>query len=155
MPYYYSAVSQQNTNGSANTDTLLLNLKTTAAGARAYIQKLQAGSYATPADNAVRLRLQHSTANVTAGTGLTPPPNVADAPASATTVTTLPTAGTLATVFNAQLAFNERGTGLWAAFTVDEAIGIVGTTAANQELILNSQSTGATVPVNFAVYFSE
>jgi hypothetical protein len=37
MPYYYSVVSQQNTNGSANTDTFLANIHGAAAGQRAYI----------------------------------------------------------------------------------------------------------------------
>ncbi len=55
MPFMYAATSQQNTNATANTDTLLADLKTASAnaGLRAYLQKLQCGSYVTPADNAL------------------------------------------------------------------------------------------------------
>lgn len=155
MPYYYGSVSQQNTNASANTDTSLHNFKTTAAGQRAYIQKLFTGTVVTPADNAIRLRLQHTTANMTGGGAFTPQPLVADAPVAAVTSTTLPTAGTQATVFLVQLAFNQRGTAMWAAFNPDEAICIVGTVAANAEINLMSQSTGTSVPIGYTVIHSE
>ena len=158
----YSASSQQNTNASANTDTLLADLKTASAnaGLRAYIQKLQVGSYVTPADNALRIRLQRlaTVGTYASGTGLTPSPLVADAPAAASVSSTLPTLGSGS--FNAvpliQLAFNQRGTGLWAAFTADEAVGISGSNAAVGGIaILNSQSTGTSVPVNYKIIFSE
>jgi hypothetical protein len=155
MPYYYGSVSQQFTNASANTDTSLQNWKTTAAGQRAYIQKLIAGTYVTPADNAVRLRLQHTTANMTAGGAFTAQPLAADAPAAAVTTTTLPTAGTQATVFLVQLAFNQRGTAMWAAFNPDEAVCIVGTVAGNQEVNLMSQSTGTSIAIPYTVMHSE
>lgn len=162
MPFMYSAASQQNTNAAANTDTLLADLKTASAnaGLRAYIQKLQVGSYVTPADNALRIRLQRlaTLGTYASGTALTPSPLVPDAPASASLSSTLPTLGT--GTFNAvpmvQLAFNQRGTGLWAAFTVDEAVGIAGSNGAvNGIAILNSQSTGTSVPVNYKIIFSE
>lgn len=162
MPFMYAVSSQQNTNATANTDTLLADLKTASAnaGLRAYIQKLQAGSYATPADNAIRLRLHRLTAVGTyaSGTSVTPAPLVPDAPAAASLGSTLPTlgTGTLNAVPAIQLAFNQRGTGLWAAFTVDEAIGISGSNAAvNGITILDSQATGTSVPVNFKIIFSE
>lgn len=161
MPYYYATASQQSTNAAANTDTLLLNMWTAAAGARAYIQKLMAGTYVTPADNAVRLRLQRATAGtITAGTAVTPGPMDADAPAANAGAATLPTIAT-PTYSNAvvQLAFNQRGTAMWAAFTMDEAIGLVGagssTSINNTSIILNSQSTGTSVPVGFKVIHSE
>jgi len=158
----YSASSQQNTNATANTDTLLADLKTAAAqaGLRAYIQKLQVGSYVTPADNALRIRLQRlaTVGTYASGASLTPSPVVADAPAAASLSSTLPTLGT--GTFNAvplvQLAFNQRGTGLWAAFTADEAVGISGSNAAVGGIaVLNSQSTGTSVPVNYKIIFSE
>lgn len=162
MPYMYAVSSQQNTNASANTDTLLADLKTASAnaGLRAYIQKLQAGSYATPADNAIRLRLHRLTTVGTyaSGTAVTAAPLVPDAPAAASLSSTLPTLGTgvLNAVPAIQLAFNQRGTGLWAAFTADEAIGISGANnAANGIAILDSQATGVSVPVNFKIIFSE
>jgi hypothetical protein len=162
MPFMYAATSQQPTNASANTDTLLADLKTASAnaGLRAYIQKLQVGSYVTPADNALRIRLQRLSAVGTyaSGTNLVPTPLVPDAPAAASTSSTLPTLGTatLNAVPLVQLAFNQRGTGLWAAFTADEAVGISGSNAAvNGIAVLNSQSTGVSVPVNYKIIFSE
>ena len=155
MPYYYSVTSQQNSNASANTDTFLANVKGAAAGQRLYIQKLQAGSYATPADNAIRLRLQRTTTLLTSGSAYTPNSMVADAPAASSTATITPTGGVLATNPVVQLAFNQRGTGLWAAFTVDEAVGCVGSTASNSEVVLDSQATGSAVPISFKIIFSE
>ena len=98
MPFYYAVSSQQNTNATANTDTLLADLKTASAnaGLRAYVQKLQAGSYATPADNAIRLRLHRLTSLGTyaSGTSVTPAQLVPDAPAAASLASTLPSLGT-------------------------------------------------------------
>jgi hypothetical protein len=71
---------------------------------------------------------------------------------------TLPTlgTGTLNAVPLLQLAFNQRGTGLWAACTPDEGIGISGSNGAvNGIMVLNSQSTGTSVPVNYKMIFSE
>ena len=162
MPFMYAAASQQNTNASANTDALLADLKTASAnaGLRTYLQKLQIGSYATPADNALRIRLQRlaTLGTYASGTTQTPIPLVPDAPAAASLPSTLPTLGT--GTFNAvpllQLAFNQRGTGLWAAFTPDEAVGISGSNGAvNGIMVLNSQSTGTSVPVNYKMIFSE
>lgn len=155
MPYYYSVANQANSNASANTDTFLANVHGAAAGQRFYVQKLQAGSYATPADNAIRLRLQRTTTLVTAGSAVTPNSLVADAPAASSVATTGPSGGVLATNPTIQLAFNQRGTGLWAAFTVDEALGCVGSTAANAEVVLDSQSTGSATPISYKILFSE
>jgi hypothetical protein len=57
-----------------------------------------------------------------------------------------------------QLAFNQRGTGLWAAFVADKGIGTVGTTASattSAELVIDSQSTGTSVPINTALLHVE
>jgi hypothetical protein len=89
---------------------------------------------------------------------VTPAQLVPDAPAAASLASTLPSLGTgaLSAVPAIQLAFNQRGTGLWAAFTVDEAIGISGAnTSVNGLVVLDSQSTGTSVPVNFKIIFSE
>ena len=162
MAYYYSAASQQNTNGTANTDTLLADLKTASAnaGLRAYIQKLIVGTYTTPADNQVRLRLQRlsSLGTYASGTAVTPIPLIPDAPAAASLASTLPTLGT--GTFNAvplvQLAYNQRGTAMWAAFNADETVGVSGANnAANGIAVLNSQASAATVPVTFELIFSE
>lgn len=156
MPFYYASASQQNTNATANTDTFLMNLKTTAAGQRAWLQKLQAAIYATPADNQVRLRIQRTTTLLTAGGAFTPMPMSSnDVPAAASTVTTLPTVGALSANPPVQVAFNQRGTGLWAAFTPDEAVGIDGATAPDAELVLNSQATGTSLACAFKLIHSE
>lgn len=162
MAFYYSTASQQNTNASANTDTLLADLKTASAnaGLRAYVQKVIAGSYVTPADNAIRLRLQRlsSVGTYASGSAVTPIPLVPDAPAAASLASTLPTlgTGTFVAVPLVQLAFNQRGTAMWAAFNSDEAVGVSGSNAAaNGIVVLNSQATGTSVPVNFKLIHSE
>ncbi len=161
MAYFYTSATQQNSNGSANTDTYLMNIKTAAASHRLTVQKLQCGAYATPADNAIRLRLHRTSTLLTAGTAFTPNPQLTDAPAANATVTTLPTAGASGALQASpviQLAFNQRGTGLWAAFVMDEGIGAVGTTASvttSAELVIDSQSTGTSVPINTAMLHSE
>src|SRR5690348_9299957 len=94
MPYYYNVSSQQAA-GASGTETVLAGFWTAAAGARSYIQKVQCGSFVAPADNAIRIRLQHATAGtVTAGSGFTPAPHAPDAPAAATGAQTLPTIAT-------------------------------------------------------------
>jgi hypothetical protein len=160
MSYYYASATQQTTNATANTDTLLADIKTNAAGHRAYVQKLQAGVFTNAIDNQVRLRIHRLTSLGTyaSGTALTPQPAVADAPAANALASTLPTLGTgvLATVPAVQLAFNTRGTGLWAAFTPDEAVGMVGaSTGVNSLLVLDSQAIGASVAVAFKLFHSE
>lgn len=159
MPYYYGTASQQTSNGTANTDTLLMNLKTTASGARAVLQKVMGGSYVTPADNAIRLRVHRvSVANLSSGSAIVANPMIADAPASNSTLTTLPTigSGVLSAVPPIQLAFNQRGTAMWAAFNPDEGVGIVGPSPnGNNEIVLDSQCTGTSVPINFEFIHSE
>jgi hypothetical protein len=158
MAYFYQSATQQNSNATANTDTYLMNIKTAAASMRLTVQKLQAGSYATPADNGIRLRLHRTSTLLTAGTAFTPNPMLTDAPAANATVTTLPTSGAIQANPVVQLAFNQRGTGLWAAFVADEGIGAVGTTASattSAELVIDSQSTGTSVPINTALLHTE
>lgn len=155
--YYYGTATQQNTNASPNTDTLLMNLHAI-AGLRASIQKIILGTYATPADNALRIRLHRTaTALLTAGTGIVPNPYSVDGPAALAVATTLPTIGTttLAAVPSVQLAFNQRGTAMWAAFNADEVITVVGATVPNGEVVIDSQATGASVPVALTVIHSE
>src|SRR5260370_41703937 len=125
MPFMYAATSQQNTNATANTDTLLADLKTASAnaGLRAYLQKLQCGSYVTPADNALRIRLQRLATGGTyaSGTALSPTPLVPDSPVAASLSSTLATlgTGTLNGLPLVQLSCNQRRTRPAAAFTRD------------------------------------
>lgn len=154
MPYYYGTTTKQNSNASANTDTLLMNL-VGIAGLRAVLQKLMLGTYVTPADNAVWLRVVRTTVLTTPGTGIVPNPMIPDAPAAAALPTTLPTAGTLTAVGTVQLGFNQRGTAMWAAFNADEGIGVKGATASNGEIVFDSQSTGTSVPITIGMIHSE
>lgn len=154
MAYYFSTAIQQNTNASANTTTTLANIHAI-AGLRAYLQKVICGSYATPADNAIRIQVLRTTTLLTAGTGITPAQQQPDGGAANAVATTLPTGGAFAAVPVVQLAFNQRGTAMWAAFNADEAVAILGATAPNSELAFNSQSTGTTVPVNMTFIHSE
>lgn len=156
MPYYFTSSTQQNSNASANTDSYTLDFSGI-AGLRAVVQKLLAGSYVTPADNAIRLRLTNTTTLFTAGAALVPQPSTPDSGAAVAVVTTVPTigAGVLSAVPKIQLAFNQRGTAMWAAFNPDEGIGVKGATAPNAELVLVNQSTGTSVPINVQLSHSE
>lgn len=156
--YYYSYTDQANTNGSANTDTLITIFRTL-AGLHTQIRKLQLGVFAAPTDNNVRIQLRRTTTLVqTTGSAYTPSPNQVDAPAASTVirngVITLGT-GVLATNAMVQLAYNMRGTAMWAAFIEDETISIIGTTAPNGEIVVDTQASVATVPVNVTAMFSE
>lgn len=154
MPYYFGTGTQQNTNAAANTDTFLLNLHAV-TGSRAAIQKLVTGTQVTPADNSIRLQLRRTTVLATAGGAIVPAQMFPDGPAATAVPTTLPTAGTLAAVPVMQLAYNQRGTAMWAAFNPDEAIALAGATAPNSEVIVVSQSTGTSVPVSLTLVHSE
>lgn len=156
MAYYYSVGTQQNTNASANTDTQLINIHAI-AGLRCYLQKIAAGNMATsaPADFQVRIRVQRTTALASAGGAVTSTPHVTDAPAASAVYTTLPTGGTLNAVPPVQLAFNGRGNSMWAAFNADEALGMVGATAPNSELVINSQAGGTSMPIVITLTHSE
>lgn len=154
MPYYFGTTTQQPTNGTANTDTTLLNIHTV-TGSRAALQKVMAGSYVTPADNAIRLRLTRTTVLLTPGTALVPAQNFVDGPAATAVVTFLPTGGTFAAVAAMQMALNQRGTAMWAAFNPDEAFTMAGATASNAEIGIISQSTGISVPVNLGILHTE
>src|SRR5258708_22071359 len=128
--YMYGTNSQQNSNAVANTDTLLANLATAAAAHRAYVRKLQAENMSNAIDNQIRLQLRRlaTVGTYAAGAAVTPQPKVADAPVANATASTLPTlgTGTLAAISAALIAYNTRGSGLWAPFVEDEAIGLVG-----------------------------
>lgn len=156
--YYYSCTDQANTNGSANTDTLLEDIRSI-AGLRTQIRKLQLGVFAAPTDNNVRIRLQRTTTIVqTSGTYTAPKQNQVDAPAPATlwqTGTITLGTGVLAATAMVSLSYNMRGTAMWAAFIEDETISITGATAPNGELVVNSQASVASVPVTVFFQFSE
>ena len=159
MPYFYGTGNQQSTNSSASTDTMLFHLQTAAAGARAYVQKLQAGVFSNALDNQVRLQLVgvDVLGDFAAGAAIVPSPLSGDAPAASATASTLPTetTATLEPVPRVTLAYNTRGTAMWAAFTPSEAIGLVGAAVPNQHIVLNSQSTGTSVAVPYTVIHSE
>jgi len=162
MRSYYATSTQQNSNGTINTDLLLSDIKTdsTTSKLRAYIQKLQAGSYAAVADNAMRLRLHRlaTFGTYASGAAIVPAPVVPDAPPASAVASTLPTIGsaTLSAVAVAQLVFNQRGTGIWAALNPDEAIGIQGpNNATNGIIVVDSQSTGISIPFTYKMYHSE
>ena len=148
---FYAVNTQQNTNASANTDTLLAGLATI-AGLRARCVKLQAGNFSNAIDNQIRLQLRRlaTVGSFSAGGAITPQPKEPDAPAAFSTASSLPTlgTGTLAAVSAAQIAYNTRGTGMWAAFVDDEKIGMQGAASAvNGNLLVDSQASGATVAV--------
>lgn len=160
MAYYFASATHQNSNGSANTDSYVMNI-VAIAGLRATIQKLIGGTYATPADNAVWLRLNNSTTLLSAGGAFTPQPYSVGVSAAGTAavavVTTVPTigAGVISANPKVQLAFNQRGTAMWAAFNADEGIQIQSAVAPGSEIILIDQSTGTTVPMYTTLIHSE
>ena len=154
MPFYYGTAMHGNSSGSANTDIDSMSYLGL-AGLRYYVQKIMAGTYVTPADNALWIRVNRSSALSTAGSGITPTPQTADATAAACVVKTGMTLGTYIAVPNLQLAFNQRGTAMWAAFNADESLGSVGATAPNAELAILNQSTGTSVPVYVTGIHSE
>lgn len=158
--YYYACADQNTTNGSANTDTLLEKWKIATAGARAQIRKLQLGVFAAPTDNNVRIQLRRVTTTVqTNATTSTPLPMQGDNTIASLTswyngTITLGTGALQATAV-VQLAYNMRGTAMWAAFIEDETISIAGATTTNNEIVLDSQASVASVPVNMTLLFSE
>lgn len=156
MAYYYSTGTQQNTNASANTDTLLMDIRAI-AGLRAYLQKVTVGnmSTTTPNDFQVRIRVQRTTALSSAGGAIIPTPHVSDVVAAVAVPTTLPTGGTLNAVPPVQISINGRGGSMWAAFNLDEALGMVGATAPNSQLVINSQAGGTSMPVVLTLTHSE
>lgn len=156
--YYYAYTDQITTNGTANTDTIGTVWRTV-ANLRCQIRKLQFGVFAAPTDNNVRMQLRRTTTLVqTTGSQYTAGPTQVDAPAHATLlrngVITLGT-GVLATNAMVQLAYNMRGTAMWAAFIEDETISITGATAPNGEIVLDTQASVASVPATVTAMFSE
>jgi hypothetical protein len=157
MSYYYQSAFQS-TVGTANVDTYLMNIKTIAASMRATIQKLQAGSYGPTADTGIRLQLRRTTTLLTAGTAFVPASMLTDCPPANALVTTLPTGGALQANAVVQLAFNSRGTGLWAAFVADEGVGIAGATAGastSAEIVIDAQTSQISTPVTWAMLHME
>ena len=162
MPYYYATAAQVNSSGSANTTVQLASFYTKSTNHRAVIQKIIGGSYMTPADNAILMRLQGCTAGAeSVGTAIVPLGMIFDAPAAGLGAQTLPSnAGPTYANPVVQLAFNQRGTAMWAAFNADEGVGIVGAGASTSNAdgiakYLTNQSTGTTVAINFKVIHSE
>ena len=157
--YFYAINTQQNTNATPSTDTLLLGLATI-AGLRVRVVKMQAGNFSNAIDNQIRLQLRRlaTVGSYAAGSAITPQPKEPDGVAAFGTASSLPTlgTGTLAAVSAAQIAYNTRGTGLWAAFVDDEKIGMQGAASAvNGNLVVDSQATGATVAVPLDVTTQE
>ncbi len=156
--YYYAATDQANTNGSANTDTLIEDFRSI-AGLRTQIRKIQLGVFAAPTDNNVRIQLRRATTVLqTSGTNTALIKNQADAPGAATlwqTGTITIGTGVLSTTGLVQLAYNMRGTAMWAAFIEDETISITGVAGALGEVAVVTQASVASVPVNITVMLSE
>jgi hypothetical protein len=159
MPYYFVTPNNVTSNASASTNTAQLMLLGI-AGLRAAMQKLMGGTFVTPADNATLLRAYNTTVLSTTGGPITPQPMAAGngatgAIAANALAYTTPALGTLATVPKMQLAFNQRGTAMWAAFNADEGIGFQGSVQPNAELTVVNQSTGTSVPIYTTVIHSE
>jgi hypothetical protein len=153
--YWYDTSSEQNTSATAGTNISLAGI-TGIAGLRGQVRRIQCGPNANAVDVQVRIRLQRTTALLTAGTAITPAPAQPDQPAAAALVTTLPTAGTFNAVPSVQLTFNSRGTGLWFATIEEEAKGFVGAAAPNAQYALNSAQSGSVaVPVDFVLSHTE
>lgn len=153
--YWYDTTSEQSTSASAATNIALLGV-TAIAGLRSQVRRLQAGPNTNALDVQVRLRLIRTTTLLTAGAAIVPMPAQNDQPAAATVATTLPTAGSRSAVPCVQLAFNSRGTGLWFATIEEEGKGIVGATAPNGQIVLDSTQTGTSaVAVDFMVSNTE
>ncbi len=158
--FFYTSSTQQNTNAAANTDTLLAAIQTVAASHRARLVRFQGGCYLSPTDNNWRLRVGFLTTLGTfaAGTAITPTASEPNAPAANVTASSLPTLGT--GVFGAvppiNIAANIRNGFLWAALQEDEKIGMNGAgPGLTATLVVNSQATVASVPVNFKVVHQE
>lgn len=154
MPYYFGTSYNANTNGTANTNTSSLSYLGL-AGLRYNLQKIMAGSYVTPADNSLWIRANRTSVLSTSGSAITPSKMAADGPAAACVCNSGVTLGTLIAVPNLQLAFNQRGTAMWAAFNADEAITGVGATASNAEIAILNQCTGTSVNLNVTGIHSE
>lgn len=157
--YFYTTSTQQNTNGTANTDTLLAAIQTVAAAHRARLVRFQGGCYVAPTDNNYRLRVGYLTTLGTyaAGTAITPTPNDLVGAANVT-ASSLPTLGTgvFGVVPPINLAANIRNGFLWVALQEDEKIGMNGAgPSLTATLIVNSQATVASVPVNFKLVHQE
>jgi hypothetical protein len=154
MPNYYGTAMNGNTNGTPNTNTSSMSYLGL-AGLRYYLQKLLAASYAVPADNSLWIRINRTSVLSTSGSAIVPNQMMPDGGAAACIVKTGVTLGTLVAVPTMQLAFNQRGTAMWAAFNADEAISGLGATASNAELAILSQCTAATVNLNVTGVHSE
>lgn len=152
---WYDTSTEQSTSATASTKLHLMNI-VGIAGMRGYVRRLQCGPDANAVDVQVRIMLARTTVLCTAGTAIVPAKGLIEGPAAAALPTSLPTGGTLSAVFNAQLAFNSRGTGLWFATVEDEAKSFSGATAPNAEIVVDSSQSGSVaVPVDVLLSHSE
>lgn len=152
---WFDTTTEQSTSAVASTKVHLLNI-VGIAGLRGYVRRLQCGPNANAVDVQVRIMLVRTTVLCTAGAAIVPSKGLTEGPAAAALPTSLPTGGTLATVFAAQLAFNSRGTGLWFATVEDEAKSFSGATASNGEIVVDSAQSGSVaVPVDVTLSHSE
>lgn len=154
MPYYFGTAMSANSNGTANTNTSSFSYLGL-AGTRYVIQKLICGSYVTPADNSIWIRANRTSVLSTSGSVIVPNQMMPDGGAAQCVVKTGVTLGTLVAVPVMQLAFNQRGTAMWAAFNADEGISGLGATASNAEVAIVNQCTGTSVNINVTGVHSE
>jgi hypothetical protein len=80
-----------------------------------------------------------------------------DGAATLAVSTTLPTLGSsvLAVVPILQLALNQRGTAMWAAFNAGERVTMVGVTFPTAHVVVDSQLPGLPVPINIGLVHSD
>jgi hypothetical protein len=152
---WYDTSTEQSTSAVAGTKVHLMNI-VGIAGMRGYVRRLQVGPNANAVDVQVRIMLVRTTVLCTAGAAIVPSKALVEGPVAAALPTSLPTGGTLAAVFAAQITFNSRGTGLWFATVEDEAKSFSGATAPNGEIVVDSAQSGSVaVPVDISLGHSE
>lgn len=152
---WYDTSTEQSTSASAGTALHLMNI-VGIAGMRGYVRRMQVGPNANAVDVQIRIRLVRTTVLCGAGSALVPAKALVEGPAANALPTSLPTSGTLSTVFSCQTTFNSRGTGLWFATVEDEAKSFSGSTAPNAELVVDSSQSGSVaVPVDILLSHSE
>jgi hypothetical protein len=152
---WYDSSTEQSTSASANTALHLMNI-VGIANMRGYVRRLQVGPNANAVDVQIRIRLVRTTVLCTPGGAIVPAKALIEGPSAVALPTSIPTGGTLASVFSAQTTFNSRGTGLWFATTEDEAKSFSGATAPNGELVVDSSQSGSVaVPVDVLLSHSE
>jgi hypothetical protein len=152
---WYDTSTEQSTSAVANSAVHLMNI-VGIANMRGYVRRLQCGPNANSVDVQIRIRLVRTTVLCAAGAAIVPAKALVEGPAANALPTSLPTGGTLSGVFNCQLTFNSRGTGLFFATVEDEAKSFSGATAPNAELVVDSSQSGTVaVPVDILLSHSE